>query len=252
MELNRARFYGIVYATTFDPHERYNIGTYKEKKLHIMMKKFFEPNEDYHEVPTNGYIADIRRDGVITEIETNGFSGLGGKLDAYLPEYRVNLVYPLAAKKYVSWIDPETREISPRKLSPRKASAYDLIAELVRILPFVKRENLTFIAPMLEIDEYRLQDGWGRGGKRGAHRFERMPTDIFELIELATDDDFSRYIPEECADGFTVREFAAAAHIPEDTARAAVKVLEVRGVLGRSGKRGRSILFSRTGVQKNP
>ena len=245
MELNKARFYSIIYSTTFDVHERYNIGTYKEKKLHIMLKKFFEPNEDWHEVPTNGFIADIRRDGVITEIETNGFSGLGDKLEAYLPEYRVNLVYPLAAKKYVSWIDPETMEISPRKTSPKKQSAYDLLFELVRILPYVRSENLVVLGPLLEIDEYKIRDGWGSGGKRGAHRFERMPTDIYGMVCLATDDDYRHYIPENCTDEFTVKDFANGARIDEDTARAVVKVMEARGVIEKLGKKGRSFVYSR-------
>ena len=245
MELNKARFYSIIYSTTFDVHERYNIGTYKEKKLHIMLKKFFEPCEDWHEVPTNGFIADIRRDGVITEIETNGFSGLGDKLEAYLPEYRVNLVYPLAAKKYVSWIDPETKEISPRKASPKKQGAYDLLFELVRILPYVRSENLVVLGPLLEIDEYKMRDGWGNGGKRGAHRFERMPTDIYGMVCLATDDDYRHYIPENCAEEFTVKDFANGAKIDEDTARAVVKVMEARSVIEKLGKKGRSFVYSR-------
>lgn len=246
MDINKARFYNLICSITFDEHERYNIGTYKEKKLHIILKKYFEPNEDYHEVPTNGFIADVRRDGVITEIETNGFSGLGGKLAAYLPEYHVNLVYPLAAKKYVSWIDPETREISPRKKSPVKATAYDLLFELVRILPYVKNENISFISPLLEIDEYKLRDGWSRDGKRGAHRFERMPTDIYGMIVLSCDDDFRQYIPENCTGEFTVKDFSAGAHIRENDARAVIKVLEARGVIGKSGKRGRAFVYSRT------
>ena len=246
MDINKARFYSIIYSTTFDVHERYNIGTYKEKKLHIMLKRYFEPNEDYHEVPTNGFIADIRRGDVITEIETNGFSGLGDKLAAYLPEYRVNLVYPLAAKKYVSWIDPDTKEISPRRFSPKKQNAYDLLAELVRILPYVKRENLTFVSPMLEIDEYRMKDGWGKGGKRGSHRFERMPTDIQDIIVLTTDDDFRKYIPESCVNDFTVDEFRKAAKIDLSDAYAVIKVLEARGVIALCGKKGRSRIYSRT------
>ena len=246
MEVNKARFYSIVYSTTFDVHDRYNIGTYKEKKLHIMMKKYFEPNEDRHEVPTNGFIADIRRDGVITEIETNGFSGLGDKLRAYIPEYHVNLVYPLAAKKYVSWIDPETKEISPRKASPKKATAYDLLFELVRILPFVKSENITVLAPMLEIDEYKLRDGWSRDKKRGAHRFERIPTDIYDIISLSCDDDFRKYIPESCTENFSVKDFALGAKINEYTARAVIKVMEARGVIAKGGKKGRAFVYSRT------
>ncbi len=245
MDVNRARFYNIIYDSSLSSHERFNIGTYKEKKLHIMMKKYFEPDEDYHEVPTNGFIADIRRDGIITEIETNGFSGLSPKLAAYLPEYRVNLVYPLAAKKYVSWIEPESGAISSRRPSPKKQTAYDLLFELVRILDYVKNENLTFVAPLLEIDEYKLLDGWSRDKKRGAHRFERIPTDIFDVVILSSDDDFRRYIPENCTENFTVRDFSKGAKITADRTRAILKVLEARGVIEFVGKKGREKIFSR-------
>ena len=245
MDINRARFYNIILSSSFDPHERYNIGTYKEKKLHIMMKKYFEPDEDFHEVPTNGFIADIRRDGIITEIETNGFSGLGPKLAAYLPEYRVNLVYPLAAKKFVSWIDPESGNISPRRPSPKKQTAYDVLFELVRILPYVKNENLTVVAPLLEIDEYKFLDGWSYDKKRGAHRFERIPTDIFDIIVLSCDGDYKKYIPESCGHEFTVKEFAKGAKIPSEDARAVLKVMEARGVVSRTGKKGHEYIYSR-------
>lgn len=246
MILNKARFYNITYDLTFDVHQRFNIGTYKEKTLHLALKRYFEDNDDYHEVPTNGYIADIRRDGVITEIETHGFSGLIPKLSAYLPEYKVNLVYPLAAKKYVSWIDPDTREISARRPSPKKENVYDALFELVRILPHVKNENLNVVVMLLEMDEYKLLDGWSHDRKRGAHRFERIPTDVFDLIEINTDDDYRRYIPENCSDGFTVKDFARGAKIDTGTARAVIKVMEARGVITKTGKSGNSFIYSRT------
>ena len=246
MILNKARFYNITYDLTFDIHQRFNIGTYKEKTLHLALKRYFEDNDDYHEVPTNGYIADIRRDGVITEIETHGFSGLIPKLSAYLPEYKVNLVYPLAAKKYVSWIDPDTREISARRPSPKKENVYDALFELVRILPHVKNENLNVVVMLLEMDEYKLLDGWSYDRKRGAHRFERIPTDVFEMVEINTDDDYRRYIPENCTDSFTVKDFARGTKIDTGTARAVIKVMEARGVIAKSGKSGNSFIYSRT------
>lgn len=245
MELNKAHFYSVIYNTTFDEHERYNIGTYKEKKMHIMLKKYFEPDPQYHEIPTNGFIADIRRDGTITEIETSGFSGLKPKLEAYLGEFRVNLVYPMAAKRYISWIDPETHEISQRRQSPKKANAYDVLFEMVRILPYVKNENLTVLAPLLEVDEYRMLDGWSRDRKKGSHRYERVPTDIYDILEFRTDDDFRRCIPENCTDDFTVGEFAKAAKIQTSDARAVMKVMEERGVVRFTGKQGRSFHFTR-------
>ena len=245
MEPNRAKFYNTIYETTLDEHERYNIGTYREKKLHIILKKYFEEDPAYHEIKVNGFIADVCRDGEITEIETSGFSGLGPKLEAYLPEYRVNLVHPLAAKKYVSWIDPETGEISPRKKSPKKEGVWDTVFELVRILPYVNHENLTVIAPMLEIDEYRRLDGWSRDRKRGSNRYERVPVELMEIAVLHTDDDYRAQIPEDLPERFTAKEFCKAIKRNERIGRGVMKVLETRGVLVRTEKQGRSQLWMR-------
>lgn len=245
MEINKARFYNITYNNTFDIHERYNIGTYKEKKLHIILKKYFEEDETYHEIKTNGFIADIRRDRVITEIETSGFSGLGPKLSAYLSDYTVNLVYPIAHKKYVSWIDPETSTISNRRHSPKKMNAYDALFEMVRILPYINDPNLCILVPLLELDEYRLLDGWSYDKKRGSHRYERIPTDLIDIIEFRADEDFIKYIPESLPASFTLNEFSKSCKIDSRVARAVIKVFETRGLISYSGKRGRAHVYSK-------
>ncbi len=245
MDVNKALFYKIVYDITLGDHQRYNIGTYKEKKLHIMLKKYFEEDESYHEIPTNGYIADIRRDGIITEIETSGFSGLKPKLSAYLPEYQVRLVYPLAYVKYISWINPEDGSISSRKRSPKKANVYNVLFEMVRILPYVKNENLTILAPLLEIDEYRMLDGWSKDKKKGSNRYERIPTDIFSIEEFSTNEDYIKYIPDSCEKDFTLSDFSKAAHINSSITSGIIHVFMERGLLERTGKRGNAYLYSR-------
>lgn len=245
MDINKAHFYKTIYDSTLNEHQRYNIGTYKEKKLHIVLKKYFEENTDYHEVPINGYIADICRDGVITEIETSGFSGLKPKLTAYLPEYKVRLVYPLAYAKYISWIDPENGQITSRKKSPKKGSIYSALFEAVRILPYVKNENLTILVPYLEVDEYRLLTGWSRDRKKGSERYERIPIDLFKIEELSSDADYIKHIPDDCISNFTRADFAKAAHISLRDASAVLRVYEERGLIERSGKNGRTILYSR-------
>ena len=245
MDVNRARFYRVVREVTEEEQEPSGIGTYREKKLHLILKRYFEDDPAFHEIPTSGFIADIRRGDLITEIETGSFSGLGPKLAAYLSGYRVRLVHPLAGKKHVSWIDPETKEISPTHRSPKKEGAYDLLFELVRILPHVSSPGLTVLGPVLEMEEYRLADGWGRGGKRGSHRFERIPSDLTDIVELTTDDDYRRWIPDSLPEAFTVKAFAQAALIGTEKARAVMKVMEKRGVLCALGKEGRSVIWSR-------
>ena len=215
-----------------------------------MLKRYFEEDPEYHEVPVNGYIADILRDGVITEIETSGFSGLKPKLATYLSDYKVRLVFPLAYAKYLSWIDPATGEITSRKKSPKKQTVYHALFEMVRILPYVKHENLTILVPCLEIDEYRLLNGWSRDKKKGSNRFERIPTDIFSIEELKTDADYAGYIPENCIENFALAEFASEAHITKRDASGILRVFMERGLLERTGKKGNAYLYSRTEKMK--
>ena len=210
------------------------------------MKRYFEEDPAYHELPINGYIADICRDGVITEIETSGFSGLKPKLEAYLPEYRVRLVYPVAQVKYLSWINPENGEITARKKSPKKGNPYDALFEMVRILPYVRNKNLTVLVPLLEIDEYRLLNGWSKDKKKGSERYERIPANLFRIEEFTSDADYIKYIPESCVSDFTLADFSKAAHVTARDAGGILRVYMERGLLERTGKKGNSYLYART------
>jgi len=246
MNINKPLFYRIAYDITNASHERYNIGTLKEKKLHLILKQYFEPDTQYHEIPCNGFIADILRDNAITEIETSGFSGLNPKLEAYLPDYHVALVLPIAAERYISWIDGDTGNISPKRRSPKKKNIYDALYECIRIKKYLGNPNLTVVVVFLEIHEYRMLDGWSYDRKKGSHRYERIPTDILEIIEFTDKESYSKWIPDECQNNFTISAFAKNAGITNDTAQAVVKVMESVGVLQFNGKNGRQYLYSRT------
>lgn len=246
IDVNKSLFYRITYDITKESHERFNIGTYKEKKLHLILKRYFEENTDYHEVPCNGFIADILRGNAITEIETSGFTGLNEKLDAYLTEYHVTLVLPLSKRKYVSWIDPNSGEISPKRRSPKKQNIYTALCECIRIKKHIGNGNLRILAVMLEMQEYRMLDGWSRDRKKGSHRFERIPTDILEIYELTDKSSYTAWIPEDCQKEFTVEMFAQNAGIPGDTARTVIKLFQHMGILEFVGKSGRKFLYSRT------
>lgn len=245
IEPNRALFYKLCYDFIGREQDRFNIGTYKEKKLHIIMKHYFEPDNDYHEVPYQRYIADVKRDDRITEIQTTGFSRMNGKLAAFLPDCKVNLVYPVPYHKMVAWIDPETGDISKKRRSPKKKGIYDVLFEMVRIPDFICDPNLTVTAVLLEMDEYRMLNGWSRDRKRGSVRYEMIPTDICEILEFKTDADYAEAIPESCTEDFTAAEFAKAARISTGRVYGVMKVLEIRGLIQRTGKKGRSNLFSR-------
>ena len=69
------------------------------------------------------------------------------------------------------------------------------------------------------------------------------PDNGYSVLEIATDEDFLAAIPEECTGEFTVPEFAKAAKIPRRQASGVVKVLAERGIVERTGKKGRAYLY---------
>jgi len=233
---------------TMAEHERFNIGTYKEKKLHKILKLCLEPDPAYHEIPCSGFIADIKKDNKIIEIETSGFTGLREKLEAYLPENSVTLVYPIAVSRSVSWIDPESGSITQKRRSPKKENVYNLLFECIYIADYITHPNLSVLGVCLEMEEYRLLDGWSRDKKRGSHRYERIPTDLYDTIYLHGKESFAAWLPESCRSDFTAAQFREAVGTNDYTARAVLKVFLKSGIIEQTGKKGRCLLYSRKDV----
>lgn len=223
-----------------DPH---GFGTLQEKTVHAVMKLYYEPDEDYHEVPVEGYIADIYRDGHIIEIQNGNFGKLRPKLAAFLPLYPVTVVFPIPHSKWLIWMDENSGELTPKHKSPVTGNAYHAFAELYRIKAFLKDPNLSFAFPLIDVDEYRLLNGWSRNKKRGSSRYDRMPISLFDEVRVDRREDFMQFVPVDIEEPFTVTEFAKAAGIRRDLAADAVPLLMYLDILRRIGKRGREYLY---------
>ena len=225
------------------PRERHGIGMQKEKTLHAVLKAYEDPDEDHQEIPIGNYIADIYHDGAITEIQTSNMGYLRDKLKAFLPEYEVTVVYPIAARKWVTWVDPETGELGKRSRSPKKGTYYTAFRELYRIRPFLSDPNLRIKLVLLELEEYRLKDGWGRDGKRGSHRYDMVPTRIIGETLLSQPMDYMQFIPYPMEEPFTTAELAKACSAGRQEITTAALLLTELGVLERVGKRGQAYLY---------
>ena len=214
--------------------ERHGIGMQKEKTLHAVLKAYEDPDEEHHEIPIGNYIADIYREdtGSITEIQTGGFGPLRDKLKAFLPSYHVTVVYPIPSVKWITWIDPQTG-----------GSFYAAFKELYRISGFLDHPNLTIKLILLDMEEYRLRDGWGRDGKRGSHRYDRVPTRIVSELSLTEPRDYLQFVPYGIEEPFTARELAKSCGFPGDSFSTVALILRKMGVLEQVGKKGRAYLY---------
>lgn len=226
------------------------IGTLSEKTLHATLKLWLDSDPTHHEIPlAGGSVADIYDGQRVTEIQTAGFSGFRAKLLRLLEQYPVTVVHPVVRRKWITWIDPDTGEAAKPHRSPRVGSFTDACGELVYILPCLSHENLTLRLVLLDVEEQRLADGWGRDGKRGSHRVERRPLELVDTLTLQAPSDYEALIPASLPEMFTAAEFGKATRLQGRRLSGALKVLLDRGVLRRE-KQGRGWNYERMRNEK--
>lgn len=219
------------------------IGTLSEKTLHSVLKYYLEPCDDFHEVSLGRFVADIMRDGCITEVQTRGFDRLRAKLDAFLPEHPVTVVFPIAKTRWYHVIDSASGEVSKKRKSPRKGSVYDAFRELYKIKPFLQNENLYFHFVLLDITEYRQTVKKSYRNRRGVELCDRIPNKIEEEIFIDGKEDYKKLIPNELDMPFTSRDFAKAIKRTRAEAGTALNVLCHVGAVKRVGKSKNAYLY---------
>ena len=217
--MDKKRFEEIRDAAVSSGREGRSIGTYKEKTLHAILKDYYAPDKSMQEISVDGYVADIYTGQEIIEIQT--------------------------AIKYLSWIDEATGECSKPRKSPVKGSVYRAFVELYKIKSILSQENLCLCFPLLEVEEYRLLNGWSQDKKKGSCRYDRIPRALLDEIRLEKPEDYLRLIPENLPEPFTALEFGKAVGEKKQIAGIVLHVLNYLNVLERCENRGRFYTYRR-------
>ncbi len=222
------------------------IGVYREKLLHSTLKYFYQPNDALHEQACAGMVADALLDGRAIEIQTGGFAPLKRKIERYFEaDQPVRVVCPLPHQKFLIWLDPETGEATPPRKSPHTGTFFDALWELSYLLPYLDGGNLTIELLLIDMQEYRLQDGRRRGGKRGSHRMERYPLSLADRLLLTCTADCTPFVTSDLPNPFTAAAYGKVAHLSERQTARALWCLSRAGLIFRDGKDGRKILYRR-------
>ena len=129
------------------------VGTLGEKSIHAVLKYYYIPDERFHEIPIDRFVADACKEGEIFEIQSRGFHLLKDKLDCFLKDHEVTVVYPIAGLKWLRFVDPETGEIKPPRKSPKKGHPFDALNELISIKKYLSDQKLHVIICILETEE---------------------------------------------------------------------------------------------------
>lgn len=217
-------------------HNNKGIGTLSEKTLHAVLKLYYEPDEDKHEVAMSGYYADIYNDKGIIEIQTRQLNKLRDKLSVFLQDYHVTVVYPLPFNKWLSWVNPDNGEVQGRRKSPRHFTEYDAFYELYKIKSYLKNPNLSINLVLMDMEEYKLLNGWSYDKKRGSTRYDRVPAGIRRIVRFDRIEDYMQLVPADLKEEFTVKDFAAAAGVGVEAARYTLNILNYLEIVKRMGR----------------
>lgn len=217
-------------------HNNKGIGTLSEKTLHAVLKLYYEPDEDKHEVAMSGYYADIYNDKGIIEIQTRQLNKLRDKLSVFLQDYHVTVVYPLPFNKWLSWVNPDNGEVQGRRKSPRHFTEYDAFYELYKIKSYLKNPNLSINLVLMDMEEYKLLNGWSYDKKRGSTRYDRVPAGIRRIVKFDRIEDYMQLVPADLKEDFTVKDFAMAAGVSVEASRYTLNILNYLEIVKRTGR----------------
>jgi hypothetical protein len=221
------------------------IGTLRETGLHAALKRWYAQPGDEFEIALDGYVIDIRRDGLLIEIQTRSFSSMRRKLLALAERYPVRVVHPVPERKWIVRLDAKGRETARRR-SPKTGRIETLFKELVAIPDLVGHPNLTFDVAITHEDELWQQTGRRAWRRKGWCVVGRRLVEVVRVVPFADAADFAALLPPELAHPFTARDLAAAAGLTLNLSYKMIYCLRRMGAIGVTGKRGRAAVYAAT------
>ena len=220
------------------------IGTLSEKSIHSEIKNYLEPNKEYQEVKVGNYIADIKRDNEIFEVQTQQFKNLISKLNYYIKnEYDVTVVYPLIQEKYINWIDPVSTEIVERRKSSYRRYIQDIFKELYWIKDYIVNEQIKLKIITLTAEEYKYLDGYGQNNKHKATKIDKVPSKIINEINIQSVNDFKIFLPDTLPKEFTSKDFQKYTKSRSKYLGSGLKILREIGVIKVIRKHGNAYVY---------
>ena len=240
-------------------HLEDGIGTLAEKRMHAILKNYVCADVTCHEIRVkdtlgntdakgNGYVADVLRGSNIWEIQTGSMYPMRAKIAWYMQHtpYVVTVVVPVPYRKYINWIDPATGKVQKRSARPHTTKPTSVISELFWLREHLSNPRLRFELLLLEMEEYRLLDGYGKERKARASRYEKIPTALCGTVVLEKREDYLQFLPETLPDTMTAKQYAAATGIRGRDTYYALRALVGAGLLTEGDKIGRAQSWVRT------
>ena len=139
--------------------------------------------------------------------------------------------------------DPETGELSEPRKSPKKNGRLDVLKEIYWIRDLLSDPNLTVRMFVLELDEYKQQDGYGAEHKLRASRYDRVPRRIEEEWLLQGPASYAALLPETLPEVFTAQDWRRVSRFSGKVASTTLRTLCDLKIVEKTGQDGRKYLY---------
>jgi len=220
------------------------IGRLGESSLHAALKNWCAQPGDALEVEVDGYVIDIVRGDLLIEIQTGSFTHLKSKLRKLLADHRVQLVYPIAERKWIVRVNRDGAVLRRRK-SPKRGRIEELFVELVRLPDLMAKAHFSLVVLFVDAEEVWRDDGQGSWRRKGWSIADQRLLAVNGQRSFDEPADLLALLPDSLPSPFTNRQLAEASVITLNLAGKMTYCLRKMGVLQVVGKRGNALLLAR-------
>ena len=110
------------------------------------------------------------------------------------------------------------------------------------IREFLGNPNLKVRLVLIDVDEFRIKNGYGRDNKKYGTWLDKVPTELIDDKIFECPEDYLQLLPESTSEEFTVKDTEECGLNPAE-ASLIVAFLNKIGVIEHIGKKGRAYLY---------
>ncbi len=223
-----------------------------ETSLHRSLKMLYAADATLTEVAVDGFRIDaIDAEGWLVEVQHAGLGSIRRKVIRLVEEHRLRLVKPLIERKWIERYDPKTGRLISRRRSPKQATPFDIFGHLLHFTGAFPHPNLVLEIPFVEVVEHRHPSKPRRRWRNRDSSIDQKLVNITRAVEIRTNQDLWDLIGNpQLLEAFDTKNLSDEIGQPRWLAQQITYVLRHSGAIFAVGKRGNSILYSRTPVKQ--
>ena len=222
-----------------------NIGTLSEKSVHAYIKDYICSDKSKQEVKVGNYIADIKIENTVYEIQTAQYKNLVNKLNFYIKQgINVVVIMPVIQHKVIKWLDPETSNLIEERKSSYTGVIQDYFKELYWLKDYIKNNTIKLWIVTLDANEYKYLDGYGANCKKRATKIDKVPTKINNIIKINSVSDMKIFIPDTLDKEFDSIQFKKHSHSRSKYTGSGLKILRELGVISICRKEKNKFIYT--------